>query len=67
MSTAPKKTSRSGPRLPPGKKQMLALIDEKVVKAVKIAALEDDMKMSAAVEIALKEWLGRRPAGRQKI
>jgi hypothetical protein len=62
MSTAPKKTSRSGPRLPKGTKQMLVLMDEKVIKAVKIAALEDDMKMSKAVEIAVREYLARRAA-----
>lgn len=60
-----KKTSRSGPRLPAGTKQMLVIMDETVIKAVKIAALEDDMKMSKAVETAVKEWLARRIASRK--
>jgi len=66
MPSEPKRTSRSGPRLPPGTKQMLVIMDESVVKAVKIAALEDDMKMSKAVEIAVKEWLAKRAANRRK-
>ena len=45
---------------------MLVLMDEKVVKAVKIAALEDDMKMSKAVEIAVREWLAKRAVNRRK-
>jgi hypothetical protein len=66
MPSKPKKTSRSGPRLPQGTKQMLVLMDATVIKAVKIAALEDDMKMSGAVEIAVKEWLAKRAAERRK-
>jgi hypothetical protein len=52
--------------LPQGKKQMLVLTDATVIKAVKIAALEDDMTMSGAVEIAVREWLARRTADRRK-
>jgi hypothetical protein len=66
MPSKPKKNSRSGPRLPQGKKQMLVLTDATVIKAVKIAALEDDMTMSGAVEIAVREWLARRTADRRK-
>ncbi|MBR0752909.1 hypothetical protein JQ604_12000 [Bradyrhizobium jicamae] len=66
MPTEPKKkTSRSGPRLPAGTKQMLVLMDETVIKQVKIAAIEDGTKMSKAVETAVKEWLARRAASRQ--
>ena len=43
-----------------GKKQMLVIMDQDLIKDVKMAALEDDMKMSHAVEQAVREWLSRR-------
>ena len=46
---------------------MLVLMDEKVVKAVKIAALEDDMKMSKAVEIAVREGLAKRETAKKAL
>jgi hypothetical protein len=61
MSPADKKpTSRSGPRTTAGKKQMLVIMDQDVIKAVKFAALEDEIPMSHAVEEAVKEWLAKR-------
>jgi hypothetical protein len=35
-------------------------MDETVVKSVKVAAVEDDMKMSHAVEKAVRDWLNKR-------
>ena len=63
MSTKPKKEATSGrPRAPVGKKQMLVIMDQKLIKEVKMAALEDDMKMSHAVEEAVTDWLAKRKA-----
>ena len=56
--------TRSGPRAPKGKKQMLVLLDQDVIKSVKMAALEDDIPMSHAVEEAVREWLGKRKSKR---
>jgi hypothetical protein len=39
---------------------MLVIMDQDLIKDVKMAALEDDMKMSHAVEQAVREWLSRR-------
>jgi hypothetical protein len=39
---------------------MLVIMDQDVIKNVKMAALEDDVKMSHAVEEAVKEWLAKR-------
>ena len=50
------------PRAPAGKKQVLVLMDEQVIKDVKMAAIDDDMKMSHAVEEAVREWLAKRKA-----
>lgn len=35
-------------------------MDESVVKSVKVAAVEDDIKMSHAVEAAVRDWLDKR-------
>jgi len=57
--------ARSGPRLPKGKKQMLVILHQDVIKNVKMAALDDGIAMSHAVEEAIKNWLlarkGKRP------
>jgi hypothetical protein len=55
-----KQPAKGGPRAPKGKKQMLVLLDQEVIKSVKMAALEDEMPMSHAVEEAIREWLGKR-------
>ena len=61
MATEHKKAAALGrPRAPKGKKQMLVIMDQDLIKGVKMAALEDDMKMSHAVEQAVREWLWRR-------
>jgi hypothetical protein len=48
------------PRAPTGKKQVLIIMNEEVIKQVKIAAIEDGLKMSHAVEEGVREWLARR-------
>lgn len=61
MPTKHKRTTAPGrARAPKGKKQMLVIMDQDLIKDVKMAALEDDMKMSHAVEQAVREWLSRR-------
>jgi hypothetical protein len=61
--TAAKATkSRSGPRAPAGKKPLMVIIDEDLIKAVKIAAIEDGTKVSGTVEGLLREWLAKRKA-----
>jgi hypothetical protein len=58
-----KKREKGRPRASKGKKQMLSILDQNVIKRVKMAALEDNMPMSHAVERAIKEWLARRNTG----
>lgn len=61
MSVEDRKVPAKGrPRAPKGKKQMLVILDQDVIKSVKMAALEDEVPMSHAVEEAIKEWLGKR-------
>ena len=55
-------TSEARPRAPKGKKQVLIIMDQDVIKQMKLAAVEDDMKMSHAVEEAVRQWLSRRIA-----
>ncbi|SDO49818.1 hypothetical protein [Afipia sp. GAS231] len=55
-----KQPAKGGPRAAKGKKQMLVILDQDVIKAVKMAALEDEVPMSHAVEEAVREWLGKR-------
>ena len=63
MPTKSKKEASSGrPRAPSGKRQMLVIMDKQLIKDVKMAALEDDMKMSHAVEEAVTDWLAKRKA-----
>jgi hypothetical protein len=60
----PTKSKKEAPvaraRLPEGKKQMLVIMDQGVILDVKMAALQDGIKMSHAVEEAVREWLSRR-------
>ncbi|WP_291578026.1 hypothetical protein [Bradyrhizobium sp.] len=39
---------------------MLIIMDQDVIKSVKVAAVEDDIKMSHAVEKAVRDWLSKR-------
>jgi hypothetical protein len=55
-----KETASGRARAPSGKKQMLVIMDQNLIKEAKMAALEDDRKMSHVVEEAVREWLARR-------
>jgi hypothetical protein len=55
-----KRPTRSGPRTPPGKKQMLVIMDEKLIKELKLAMTEDDTAASHIVEELVREWLDKR-------
>jgi hypothetical protein len=57
----PKKpASRSGPRTPPGKKQMLVIMDEGLIRDLKVAMAEDDTAASHIVEELVRDWLAKR-------
>jgi hypothetical protein len=61
----PKKpASRSGPRTPPGKKQMLVIMDEKLIKDLKVAMAEDGTAASHIVEELVRDWLAKRGSKR---
>ena len=53
-------------RAPAGKKQMLVIMDQELIKALKVAAAEDDLKLSHAVEQAVRDWLSKRRARRSQ-
>jgi hypothetical protein len=53
---------RSGPRAPTGKKPLMVILDADLIKAAKIAAIEDGTKVSGIVEGLLREWLAKRKA-----
>jgi hypothetical protein len=55
-----KKPVKDRARAPAGKRQVLIIMDQDVIKSVKVAAVEDDIKMSHAVEEAVREWLNKR-------
>jgi hypothetical protein len=57
-----KPAARSGPRTPPGKKQMLVIMDEKLIKDLKIAMAEDGTPASHIVEGLVRGWLEKRKA-----
>lgn len=60
MPTKNRKEATAGrPRAPEGKKQMLVIMDKKLIKDVKKAAIEDERKMSHVMEEAAREWLAR--------
>ena len=61
-SVAKETKGRSGPRSPAGKKPLMVIIDEELIKAAKIAAIEDGTKVSGIVEGLLREWLAKRRA-----
>lgn len=61
MSSHPKKRPvKARARAPVGKRQVLIIMDQEVIKSVKVAAVEDDIKMSHAVERAVRDWLSKR-------
>jgi hypothetical protein len=61
MSSQPKKRLvKARARAPVGKRQVLIIMDQDVIKSVKVAAVEDDIKMSHAVEEAVRDWLTKR-------
>jgi hypothetical protein len=57
---AKKKTASGGARLPAGKKQMLVIMDQDIIKEIKVAVAQDEIKLSHAVEEAVREWLVKR-------
>jgi hypothetical protein len=61
MSSKPKKRpAKNRARAPEGKRQVLIIMNKDVVKLIKVAAVEDDIKMSHAVEEAVRDWLDKR-------
>ena len=65
MSSQPKKRLvKARARAPVGKRQVLIIMDQDVIKSVKVAAVEDDIKMSHAVEKAVRDWLSKRKRAR---
>lgn len=59
-SVAKQAKNRSGPRAPAGKKPLMVIMDAELIKAAKIAAIEDGTKVSTIVETLLSDWLTRR-------
>jgi hypothetical protein len=59
-SPSKKRPVKPRARAPEGKKQVLIIMDQDVIKSVKVAAVEDDIKMSHAVEEAVRDWLSKR-------
>jgi hypothetical protein len=65
MPPRPKnKGKKSRSRAPTGKRQVLIIMNQNIIKSVKVAAVEDDIKMSHAVEEAVRDWLIKRKRGR---
>jgi hypothetical protein len=65
MPSQPKKRRvKTRARAPEGKRQVLIIMDQNVIKSVKVAAVEDDIKMSHAVEKAVRDWLSKRKRAR---
>ena len=60
MPSKIKKSVKPRARAPAGKRQVLIIMDQDVIKLVKVAAVEDDIKMSHAVEEAVRDWLSKR-------
>jgi hypothetical protein len=61
---AKKARAPARPRAPLGKKQLLVIMDREVIKQAKLAAVEDEKKVSHVVEEAVEEWLSRRASHR---
>ena len=60
MPSQKNRGNNSRSRAPVGKRQVLIIMDQDVIKSVKVAAVEDDIKMSHAVEEAVRDWLIKR-------
>jgi hypothetical protein len=54
------------PRAPAGKKPLMIITNEDLIKDSKIAAIEDDRNVSAIVQELLQGWLAERKSRRQK-
>jgi hypothetical protein len=54
------KKAAGSKRVPKGKRQMLCILDERVIERVKIAAVRSNARASHVVEQALKQWLARQ-------
>jgi hypothetical protein len=63
-SQSKKRRVKTRARAPEGKRQVLIIMDQDVIKSVKVAAVEDDIKMSHAVEKAVRNWLSKRKRAR---
>jgi hypothetical protein len=56
-----KKPLRRGRKPADGdKRKFLATMDPEIIKALKLAAIEDDTTASEALEVAAAQWLERR-------
>lgn len=62
--TTKKYGTRGRPRTTAGKKQMLLLVPEDLVKSMKIAGIEDDRTTSDIAEEAMRAWLAKRKPGK---
>jgi hypothetical protein len=51
---------RGRPRTTEGKKQMLLMVPEDLIKLMKIAAIQDGETVSHVAVEAMKEWLAKR-------
>ena len=54
---------RGRPRTTEGKKQMLLMVPEDLIKEMKIAAIQDGKPVSHVAEEAMREWLVKRKKG----
>jgi hypothetical protein len=62
-----KKPLRRGRKPADGdKRKFLATMDPEIIKALKLAAIEDDTSASEALEAAAAQWLERRAAKAKK-
>ena len=64
-SVATKKT-RSGPRAPAGKRPLMVILDEDLIKAAKIAAIEDGRNVSGLFRSCYRGWLEARKIGAKR-
>lgn len=56
-----KKPLRKGRKPAEGdKRQFLATLDPELIKAIKLAAIEDETSASEVLEEATRQWLSRR-------
>jgi hypothetical protein len=63
-SVTEKLRSRSGPRAPAGKKPLMVILDQDLIKAAKIAGIEDGRNVSGIVQELLEAWLASRKTRR---